>query len=317
MALAFVKGIDRVTLGLDRDAEGLRVLGTIHPLKLPPPTPGVVRPGMPAGVVARLDVACPPAEAWPLLQPGPLRKFLGEVTAEHLNAVPERREQLLDVMTSVSRLFFGADATSIGVEPRGGGKEMAFHVVNQYARPVDVMKDMRDLAAQIEASAREMGDQGPPVELTTYQVGNTTVNRVTLIDRGKPFGYVDLVQRERTVWISISPSPRSAMGGLLAAKPEGEPVRGVAGGFVELGRLVDLLADGPGRPLAKMRPEQVAKLRSVVRGHRLALSASREGDGLRLDVGIPNALLKEVGDVRVGGGGAGRAQEVERERVRP
>jgi hypothetical protein len=306
LVVGFMKGLDRVTLGVDRGADALRVLATIQPLKMPPPTPGIVRPGMPEGLVARLDLACPPTKALPLLERNAFRKLMDQSAPPRMRLKPAQRERVLDLLADASQLFLGADATSVGVQVGSGGgngaagsADLVVYIVNQYTRPVDVIKDVRALAQKFEAMKEETGDAESPVELGTYKSLGATVTRAKLLERGRRIAFVDFVQRDRSVLITFSQKENAFIDGLLKAKaPDGAPepaaMSGLATGTIDVGAMTDLLAAAPDGPLAKMPPEQSKPLRERMRGQRLALSAVGEGDGVTLDMTIPTRLLKDA-----------------------
>jgi hypothetical protein len=302
LALGFLKALDRVTIGVDRGAAGVRVRATLAPMSMPAPTQGVLRPGMPSGVVARFDLACPPTKAVPPLAPESFRALIDESSGERLGNNQRQRGQSLDLIVRASQVLVGSDATSVGVQPPGGADASpVFHVVNQYTRPVDVVKEVREIVQGINGVAREAGYPAPQMEVGEYESGGTTITRVTLLERGRPMLFVDVVQRGRVTYVSIGPSEKTSIDALVAAKPEAEAVKGQGGGGVDLGRLLEVVARFPDGPLAGMPEEQSARLRERLRGQKVVISAAGEGGGVTFEASLPDAVLKAVGETAVTG----------------
>ncbi|MDB5173008.1 MAG: hypothetical protein JWN51_1781 [Phycisphaerales bacterium] len=277
--------LEKVEWALDSGDAGMRLALTAAPIKLPALEPGN-RPGMPPGVIARFDLACP-IDA--LVDAQVLGKIIDAANQDNANRFTSRQKQKLqDIVVRVKGLFFGGDTVSIGLE--AGGESQVVYVVNQYAKRIDYISEVRTLMAQAKAFGDEVNE---PVDLSlqSYKSGEVQVVRLVVTDKHQTKTYIDAVQQEGGLFIAASKEPFRYIDGLLAAKPEG-PRQTLMSGSVELGKLFDTIAKSPGSPAAGMSAAEKKQLSDLFHGQKLGVSISSDGDAATFDVAIPHSLLK-------------------------
>jgi hypothetical protein len=229
---------------------------------------------------------------------------------------PAQQRDMANFLTKAAGVFFGGDATTIGLGPGGDPANAnaananaananaanagapAVYVVSQYAKDVDfaaALKGLVDDARRYDA-AKPPADRSDITVETFAAADGSKVTRVR--SKGTRPGalavYLDAVQKGRTVLLAAGTSEAHAgIDRLLAAaaKPEGD-MKAVAEGWVDLEGAIDaaMAAGGPSADLRKM-------LADTFKGQRLTWTAgaSPGGRGLTVDVTAPPALVTIAG----------------------
>jgi hypothetical protein len=293
----FLEKSDRVELGVDNGAAALRLFATAAPMELPPVMPGD-RPGMPEGVIVRLDLSARPTSMMDT-------QFMKLAMADaQKDMTAEQKKKLKDFIAGVQALYLGGDRVSVGFEM---GDSPVGYIVNHYAKPIDYAAELGRVIDQ----AKAFGDaikEPTETELQTYDAGGAKVVRLVMLDKQKPQVYIDAVQRGSDVLVAISDKDAHYIDRLLAAK-SGGPMRGLASGSVDLAKLFDAATKQPDSPVAGMSAEQRKQLADLLRGQKLSASFSSEGDAATFDMIIPQGLIKNASKLaEVFAPGAGGAE---------
>jgi hypothetical protein len=210
--------------------------------------------------------------------------YSGHAGGEGSKLIPAQERVLADFLTKAAGVFFGGDATSVGVGLAGDVPTV--YVVSQYAKDVDFaagLKGLVDDARRFAAANRS--------DLTTQTYAASDGSRVTRV-RVKGSGpdarpiCLDAVQKGRTVLLAAGASEtHAAIDGLLAAaaKSDGD-MKAVAEGWVDVGTAANALA-GLDKDAA-----------GAFKGQRLAWTAGATTGpgpvaGLTVDVTAPPALV--------------------------
>jgi general secretion pathway protein G len=284
--------LERISLAVDHGASlGLRVAATVQPLKLPAARADAVRPGLPPNCFFRLDLGFSPNEALKGPIDAMMRAGLNSAEKEGKTLGAAQRKQLEGILTRMASLLGGAQAATVGVELAAEGPVV--YLVNQYAKAVDYSAEVRQAVAELNAFAKGMGEPADVADLRTYTAGDLKVLRLRLVDRGKAVASVDAAQRGQQVMVAIAPGELRYIDRLVSAKAEG-PMQAPAAGSVDLGKVFDAAAKMPGSPVAGIPEEQRKQLGDLLRGQRVSLGASMQGDAATFDVTLPSALVRNV-----------------------
>jgi hypothetical protein len=280
--------LDRLDLGLDHGDKGLRLFTSARPVPVPAVT-RAERPGMPAGVLARVDLAASPSQLLHV-DDAALEQLIDMGAKSGGKMTAKQRQDTKDVLVRIRTVLLDASAVSIGVELAGDAPVV--YAVTRYAKPIDYTAEMRQLvghAAAVDAESKEP----PTLDMQTFEAAGAKVLRLRVLDKGKPAAFIDAVQRGDTVLFAGSDKQFLFLDRLLAAKPEG-PMQGLAEGWIDLGKMFDSVAKQPNSPLAGMPPDQQKQIGEALKGQRLTLSATAEGDTTTFDLTIPAGLLQNV-----------------------
>jgi hypothetical protein len=286
--VGLIDRLDQVDVGLDHGDKGLRLFSTLRPLALPPATPAV-RPGLPPGILARLDLAAQPSQL--LHVDDAAIDQLIQNSVEHGGKLnPKQRQEMKGMLTRLRTILLDASAVSVGVEMVGDAPVV--YAVARHAKPIDYTDEVRHLVGHAIVIAAE-SHEPPPLDMQTFDAAGAKVLRLRMIDNAKPFAYIDGVQRGDLVYLTGSDKQFLFLDRLLAAKPEG-PMQGLAEGWLDLGRIFDSVVKQPNSPLAGMPPEQQKQIADALKAQRLTLSATAEGDAATFDLTIPTGLIQNV-----------------------
>ncbi len=313
---AGLDNLDRLEIGLDRGAFGVRVSMAAAPIKAPAAVIGK-RPSMPAGVIVRLDLS---GTAIATIDSQRLRDTiikggLDGAAKERANAGPplteDQKRSMEDLLNQVMNLSLADDGVSIGVESLGNSPVV--YVLERYSKPVDFLAKVQQTLAKVNAMSDDLKEPRPALELKTYPLNDMKVIRLVVqtspTDK-TPLAYVDAVEKGNDVMIAISQKSFRSIDRLIdaqgAADASGESADAIAAGWVDLGRLFDAVANMPGGPLASLPAEQQAQVRQLVKGLRIETSASVRNDSGTIEITLPAILIQNVSKLMgvFNGGGA-------------
>ncbi|HZL36926.1 MAG TPA: hypothetical protein VFC78_16515 [Tepidisphaeraceae bacterium] len=280
--------LDRLEIALDDGAKGIRLAFTAAPSKMPAPTAGN-RAGMPPGVFARFDLNVSLAKANPEAGRAIVNASVSALSnAAKVPFTAERQKRVTDFFSKEVDLAFNPAATSIGIEMIGA--DPVIYVVQHWDKSPDCAMELRQVVSESNAVAEAKDDV---IELQTYKSGAMKVMRAVANEHGKTIGYLDMVQRDNDVFIAISPTQFRYVDKLIAAPSKG-PSRGLASGYLDLGKLLDAVGQMPNSPLAGMPPDVQKQLKEILAGQRLTVSATTEGDAETVDIGISKGLVQNA-----------------------
>ena len=291
-AQSFVRErIDRFEMGLDRGEKDYHLTAAVSPLTLPPPGK-FSRPGLPDGCFGRVDLACPPAQAFPFID----ARAVDQLTAidganGRTKETPEKRRKYADCYRAAGTQFLTCDAVTVGVAGAGeAGDVPVVYVVSQYAKPPDFAAGLKPLVGQLtDADADE-----PPAEGTRLHARilrrrrRGDVARVRLDKGGKPAGYLDVVQRGATVLMTFSPDPGHHVEALLSAPAQGEMKSAIAC-RVEAGPLADFAIKKGWVPAARR-----GELAGILTGQTVELTVDGRGDAIVFDATVARSLVRDL-----------------------
>jgi general secretion pathway protein G len=284
--------LERISLTVDHGANlGLRLAATLQPLKLPAARADAVRPGLPPNCFFRLDLGFSPGEALKGPIDAMMQAGLNSAEKEGKALTAAQRKQLEGILTRMANLLGGAQSATVGVELAADGPVV--YLVNQYTKPVDYSAELRQVTADVNAFAKGMGEPADVADLRTYTAGDLKVLRLRLVDRGKAVASVDAAQRGQQVMVAIAPGELRYIDRLVSAKAEG-PMQAPAAGSLDLGKAFDAAAKMPGSPVAGIPDDQRKQLADLLRGQRISLGASMQGDAATFELTLPPALVRNV-----------------------
>jgi hypothetical protein len=293
LSLSAMRELNRIGVSLSRGEAGALKLGiNAEPVEVA--KDAVVkfpRPGFPAGTVFRADIAYPPAKAFSRVTHAFTAIVEKQPTFTTLTA--PQQQQARGLISRVSHLFLGGETASLGLE-RIDGQPVVYWMVRGAGAVTDVEREMREIVEQTAEVTKLMKIANPFAPATSYvaAAGGVKVNRLVLLEEGKPGLHIDAVQREGAVMMSIAWVAGNFVERLLPLAVEGEAGTLVSG-WVDLSALAStgLLPDAQA---AGLDPKAVADLPAALKGQRLDWTISPDGTALRIDVNIPKVLLQNV-----------------------
>jgi hypothetical protein len=204
------------------------------------------------------------------------------------------------MLDRVAKLSLADDGVSIGIEWLGGSPVV--YVLERYSKPIDFLAQLREVLGKVNAFSDADHEPRPPVELKTYPLKDMKVVRLvaeTSPTDKTPVAYLDSVEMGNDVLIAISQKSFQCIDRLIDAQgaagvnAAGENADAIAAGWVDLGRLFNVLS-AAGGPLASVPPERQAQARDLLKGQRIETSTSvRNGVGA-VDISLPASLIKNV-----------------------
>jgi hypothetical protein len=290
VSLMFVKpiektidAIDRLDVDLSNGEQGLRLALTARPLNIATAAAAANRPGMPAGVFARADMNFAPTDSTTNIRQL-LQKAFNQGATSDATLSEENKKKLEGVADKMGGLLFDPAATSMGVEIVDGSPVL--YLVQHWSKAVDAPKEWKYLMEEADSVSTKK-------ELSTeeYADGGTTIERMTL--KADQTIRMDVAQKENDVFITISPGEGHVISKLLAAQPEG-PMKGVFSGYVDLGKSADAALKFPGSPLPSLPAQTQEKLDDLLKGQKIMITTSSEGDAGTLDLTITKGLLENI-----------------------
>ena len=114
-----------------------------------------------------------------------------------------------------------------------------------------------------------------------------------VIDTGKPSGYLDLVQKDNDVYVTICPNAYRYIHHLIAAKDEG-PITSVSSAWLDLGKLAVELGNGANAPLAGMPADTRKQLAELLKDQKIMVASSNEGDAGTVEITVGKGLLQNA-----------------------
>ncbi|HET6249876.1 MAG TPA: hypothetical protein VFE47_19455 [Tepidisphaeraceae bacterium] len=282
---------NRLNMALDNGDKGLRLAFTTSPTTLPPVT-AANRPGMPPGILGRVDVGITMAEASFGLKDRTAGLIKSAQDPKNNNGKPlsdAQKQQVADLITGAVALYLDPTAMSVGVEMIGG--DPVIYVVQHRSKPTDVPAELQKLVNQFNVLMKTL-DPTTSFDLITYQSDGVRVLRLVGMDNGKPQMYVDIVQKGDDVYATICPNQYRYIHKLLAAKDEG-PISKVASAWLDLGKLAVALT-GPGGDMAGMPPEKEKELLELLKDQKISMASSVGGDAGTVEFTVDKTLLQNM-----------------------
>jgi hypothetical protein len=302
---AGLDNLDRLEIGLDRGAFGVRVSIAAAPIKASAAIIGK-RPSMPAGVIARLDLS---GAAVATLGSESIRDTLtksGIDGAEKERAktgpplTENQKRSFEDLFKQVFKLSLADDGVSIGVESLGNSPVV--YVLERYSKPIDFLAALRQAIGKLNKISDDMKDPRPPLELKSYPLNDMTVVRLlveTSATDKTPVAVVDAVEKGNDVMIAISQKSFRTIDRLIDAQgaggadASGESADALAAGWVDMGRAFDGLAASGALP-ASVPAERQAKARELLAGVRIETSTSVHNDSGTVEITLPANLIRNI-----------------------
>lgn len=293
MAKFLKEDLNTLTLSVEKTAAGLHAAARVDAVTLPAPTAGLQQGGMPAGVFARVDLAVPLAKLFPVLTEESVRTFVDKAAAEDANIPPDMRAQMADIAGRAAKVVAGADGTSVGMEL--GIDQPVFYVVQQrQAGAGDVGEQIKTIVMEVDGIFKKMNEPAP-MDYRAYNAPIGTVHRIRFVENGRALAYLDVLERGGTLMAAISNTEHRWIDRLAATRPNGGMGKLLALN-VDLGKMVNTMTKVPECPVTgQMNDEQKTKLRQAMTGQMATLSVSGQGQTLAVDLEVPKALLKFLG----------------------
>src|SRR6185437_31851 len=116
------------------------------------------------------------------------------------------------------------------------------------------------------------------------------------MEKEKPVGCLDVLQRGNDVFMTISPSLDHHMQALTSAAQEGA-MKDLVSGTIDIGGFIDALGSIPDSPLAQMPADQKKQLSEIFHGRKVHLALSSHGDTATFEVKFDRALLQKIGNL--------------------
>ena len=288
LVIGVIRELTRVGVSVGRaEAGGLRLGIVAAPFEAPQEPPvKFSRPGFPEGTLFRADLAHAPTKA--------LARVTSTVSglierSEDLARLPAaQQEQVKTLAAEVARFLLGGETGSAGVE--AVGQQFVVYWITRQA--ADAPK--RNLAEEITSLVARAGEvakvtQGgkPLMSAESYpsaSAAGTSVHRLVLLEEGKPELYVDVVQRDGSVLMAISPDGEKFVERLVGLKDAGEAAALVSG-WMDMSALTGTVLMTAG-----------GELKNAGKGERLEWTATPDpaGGALRIDVNLPKTLVQNL-----------------------
>jgi hypothetical protein len=288
----FIFSLNRVDLSFAQRANDLELSLCVSPMNVPP-AGDLPKPGMPAGAVGRYDLAAPPAKIIPPTGETVTEYVRTMASAAGQQAAEADRRRLESWFTEAIKLALGGQGLSVGLEPQPNG--FVVYMVQQ--------QPPEDLEARVKASADEFNAIGEkldkPGNRSTIAIDHytlpagTAVTRLTMLDKAKSQGYIDLIVRDHQAFIAFAEDPAHHIEGLVNAPAAGR-MSGLFVGEADLPKLIAAMKASPDSPLALLPADRVAALEQAVKGRTFTLRADASGDGLVIRMGLPIDLIKQL-----------------------
>ena len=286
VAVNWIKSIDRLNTAVSRVGQQFELQLAMSPSSVSS-SGKFSRPGMPTGVLARLDMAYSPLKAMPWidqLADGAANAMASDKTR---TSTPAQQQALKSFVHSTAELLLGAQAESVALTPQG--KSVVVYIVQRFAKPVDIEARARAVAN----SFNRVGGANDPskIQVKKYSDRGQTAVRLTEDENGNPTTYLDAVQKGNTVFLAASDDPGHHVLNLLDL-PDGGAISDLAVGSVDL-EAIARLATSQGA-FASATPEQRKLIEDLVNGQSLDFTMTREGEGIAFNIAMKADLLKKV-----------------------
>lgn len=294
LAFNLMASLNRLDLTLARRAHDLELALGVWPMAVPP-AGTLPKPGMPAGVVGRYDVAAAPMKLYPSIDD--LVKQFARAAASNSGTpmTDDQKRQVESWFHDVFNLALGGQGLSVGLEPQGNG--FVVYMVQQ--QPDDFEARAKKLADEFNSISEALDKPGQrsTISVDHYTLdGGGAVTRLTMRDKDKPQGYLDVAVRGGQAFIAFAEDPAHHIEGLVNAPAAGQ-MDGLFRGESDLQKLVAAMKAAPGSPLSQLPADRVAALERAVNGRTFVLRADAAGEGLAIRMALPPDLIKLLTDL--------------------
>ncbi len=285
----FEKVLDRLELSvLKSTADSLAVRMLIAP---PPPWNGadapVAMPVLPADCAGRVDLVCtaPNRDIW---DSGIKWVIDSGVSPPKSSKVPEAdiRGFIADYLAA----HFSGEANSLGWTVKDDA--CVAYVVRQNSKEEDIEAILKKLAADAtKLSAVDGEKEHLKVETYTTAAGAKVV-RETLFDKEKPFAYIDFLSKGKRVYMTISDSDKKFVETMpLDQDVPNQQLKKGAYIQIDVAKTIDAVNKKQKTPLP-LPPALAASLAKATTP--ITFKAEPAADGLRCELALPVAIIKEV-----------------------
>jgi len=199
--------LDQVEFSILAKEQTIAVRAVASPVALQSGAVKYPRPTFPAGCFVRMDYAYPSQDAVAAFKP-----IVDTILKSELG---ENAKQFQAIADAFNSLLIG-DAISVGVE--SVDDQMVGYGVIQNAKEKNVDAEAAKLEQAIGAVD---GINNKPMVKSTYEENGEKVTRLTMMDHGKASGYLDLVGRGNSIYVTYSQKETKLLSRLNGLKPDG------------------------------------------------------------------------------------------------
>lgn len=287
LAIGWIQSVHRAGLTLSRNGPQFGLQVSVAPVTVTPAAK-FNRAGMPADVLARMDLAFCPIKSMTWLD-GLVENF-GKTLAQdkRLNLGPAEQRASVRFLHSVAELLFGGDGESIGVAMANG--KPVVYVVEKRTQPVDAAARLKQLAAEFAGATGPKNPSSIDVQQYTDARGNR-VTRLRELESGAPSIHLDGFSKGDTLYLTVAADAAHHMTSLLD-QPAGAPVTGLGDGSINLEQVFSKAVESGA--LGQLAEQQRATIFNLVKGHRLDLAATKEGDSVVIGLSLPQKFIRDA-----------------------
>jgi len=285
------KTLNRLDIGVDADDRSLRLSASGSPVKAAPAV-SFNRPGMPAGVVGRIDSTISFGRDYPKMRED-LESFVTESIKKESKDKVYTEEDLKQMRSAMSRMLgLAVDSTtaSVGVEMSSG--KPVVYLVQHWPEKFDGISRIREVARDLSKMAEKEKDASS-LEIKPYEADGKSILRIKIIEKGKTIGCVDAYQSGDEMYYAISTDEERHMPKLLAAPKEG-PEKDILSAVIDLGKSIEAAAAIPDSGLSDMPADLRKNLTESLRGRKVKLSLSNHDGAATVDLTADREILKII-----------------------
>lgn len=307
-ARAKIDSVDTLNFVIAGDDKGLRASAVLAPMNVKPTLAAFPRPTFPTPPAVEFHIAYPDSKsaAW-LADTISSIDFSSFVRLDVKDGADEKQmERIKQNIVRGAKILSTAEATSLGITI--DGDDMMFLLVNQYARDVDIARELSEIADAANALAKEFKmtkfmEVSTTGDAVKKQLGGimgdasapgSKFTRVLFLDNEKPVCYLDVAQSGRTAAITFTQHAQDG----LAARLLASPTKGKLDAFMTLSlNLKPLVELGLATHSVPRRDGEA--LKEAVGDIVLTAAAKSDaaGKSMTIETNIPAATAKELGGV--------------------
>lgn len=276
----------RIDLDVRRAGGSLRAKITFDPFAFPSPEREFTLPGMPADVMARIDLAIPPATF----------RLLGDPWSNGKPADPREAKARTDLLHEGIELFLSGKAWSIGISPNPRGLP-AYFVEQQ------VEGSARDRIRRFADRYNALNQLWDPAhrgiaKVESYMDDGLMVHRVKVVASDHHEAYVDAAERGHNLYLTFSHDPGHYLKPLVGRPPEGK----MTGAFdmrMNMERAMEAVLTMPNGQIKNLPAEQREQLGRILKGQTIDCTIAAEDKCMAVEISLPETLLRRLSEAMV------------------
>lgn len=295
-ATQWLQTVRRIDMEVRLTDHAVRVKLTTDPFAIPSPEREFTMPGMPADVMARIDLAIPP---------GWLRDGFDAFSQRIANARspndkpagPREAAARADLLHEGTELFFSGKTWSLGISPNPKGVPAYFVEQEVEGSPRDRIQrfaDRYNAVTQLQDPAHRN-----VAKVEFYTEGGLEVSRLKVLGNDRQETYVDLAGRGRNLYLTFSYDSGHYIKSLVGRAPEGK-MSGAMSMRINLDRAMEAVLDMPDGQFKNLPALQREQWTRIFKGQSIDCKVEGEGDRMAVEMSLPDTLLRRISETMVG-----------------